>query len=88
MKLAERKLQAGKAIKALMKSHGARLVYQNLYKTGTRSIKMYRASLTGPNQEQKLKDQITDLADMFDLDVNFNITTRRVFSPASFIAKL
>jgi hypothetical protein len=49
---------------------------------------MYRASLTGPNQEQKLKDQITDLADMFDLDVNFNITTRRVFSPASFIAKL
>jgi len=88
MKLAERKLQAGKAIKALMKSHGARLVYQNLYKTGTRSIKMYQASLTGPEHVTVLKDQITDLADMFDLDVNFNITTRRVFSPASFIAKL
>ena len=88
MNKAERKLLAGKAIRALMKSHGARLVYQNLYKSGTRSIKMYRASLTGPEQERKLKDQITDLADMFDLDVNFNTTTRRILSPPSFIAKL
>lgn len=88
MNKAERKLLAGKAIRALMKSHGARLVYQNLYKSGTRSIKMYRASLTGLEQERKLKDQITDLADMFDLDVNFNVTTRRTFSPPSFIAKL
>jgi GTP cyclohydrolase I len=88
MNKAERKLQAGKAIKALMQSHGARYVYQNLYKTGTRSIKMYRSSLTGPEHERKIKDQITDLADMFDLDVKFNITNRRVFSPPSFIAKL
>lgn len=88
MNKAKRKLLAGKAIRALMKSHGARLVYQNLYKSGTRSIKMYRASLTGPEHERKLKDQITDLADMFDLDVNFNTTTRRTFSPPSFIAKL
>lgn len=88
MKLAERKLLAGKAIKSLMKSHGARLVYQNLYKTGTRSIKMYRASLTGPEQERKLKDQITDLADMFDLDVKFNMTRRGQYSSPSFIAKL
>lgn len=88
MKLAERKLLAGKAIKALMVSHGARLVYQNLYKTGTRSIKMYRSNLSGPNQEIKLKEQITDLADMFGLDVRFNTTTRRAFSSPSFIAKL
>jgi hypothetical protein len=88
MNKAERKLLAGKAIKALMKSHGARLVYQNLYKTGTRSIKMYRASLTGPNHEIKLKEQITDLADMFDLDVKFNMTRRSMFYGSSFIAKL
>lgn len=88
MNKAERKLQAGKAIKALMKSHGARLVYQNLYKSGTRSIKMYQASLTGPEHVNMLKEQITDLADMFDLDVRFNMTNRRVFSSPSFIAKL
>lgn len=88
MNKAERKLQAGKAIKALMKSRGARLVYQNLYKSGTRSIKMYQKSLTGPDDVMKLKEQITDLADMFDLDVKFNMTNRRVFSPPSFIAKL
>ncbi len=88
MKLAERKLLAGKAIKALMKSHGARLVYQNLYKTGARSIKMYQSSLSGDNELRKLKDQITDLADMFDLDVRFNMTRRGQYSSPSFIAKL
>jgi GTP cyclohydrolase I len=88
MKLAERKLLAGKAIKALMKSYGARLVYQNLYKTGTRSIKMYQSSLSGDNELRKLKDQITDLADMFDLDVRFNMTRRGQYSSPSFIAKL
>ena len=88
MNKAERKLQAGKAIKALMKSHGARLVYQNLYKTGTRSIKMYQASLTGPEHVTVLKEQITDLADMFNLDVRFNTTRRSQYYATSFIAKL
>lgn len=88
MNRTERKLLAGKAIKALMKSHGASLVYQNIYKTGTRSIKMYQSCLTGDNHIRQLKDQITDLADMFDLDCKFNMTRRGQFSSPSFIVKL
>lgn len=88
MNIKERKLHAGKAIKALMKSYNADMVFQNLYKTGTRSIKMYQYCLSGPQDVLKLKEQITDIADMFNLDVRFNTTRRsQYFSPA-FIAKL
>ena len=85
MNKAERKLLCGKAIKALMLARGAQLVYQNIYKTGTRSVKCYTTNVGDLNT---LRDQITDLADMFDLDVKFNITKAPHWSFSGFIAKL
>jgi hypothetical protein len=85
MKLAERKLMCGKAIKLLMRTRGANLVFQNIYDTGTRSVKCYLNSI---DDVSALRDQITDLANMFNLDVRFNVTKRQLYTSPAFIAKL
>jgi hypothetical protein len=89
MNLDERKLMCGKAIKLLMKTRGARFVFQNIYKTKTRTVKCYMNSVNqSVDSVADLRDDITDLADMFNLDVKFNITKGNNWSPAAFIAKL
>lgn len=85
MNLKRRKLLCGKAIKSLMKCRGANNVYQNLYKTGTRSVKCYYNAI---DDISALRDQITDLANMFNLDVKFNMTKAGQYSSPAFIAKL
>jgi hypothetical protein len=87
MNLHERKLLAGKAIKQLLiaNDHAKWCVWQNLYKTGTRSIKTYkRADI----DYFKLQDQITELANMFDLDVKFKFTRGNMWGGPAFIVKL
>lgn len=85
MNYSDKKLLAGKAIKALMTARGARKVYQNIYYTGTRSVKCYLHSI---DDVAALRDQITDLANMFNLDVKFRTTVRGQWSSPAFIAKL
>ena len=79
-----RKLACAKAIKALL-STKCRLVYNNIYYTGTRTIKVYNRF--EPTQLTEIKDQITDLANMFDLDVKFRITKNH-WTVGAFIVKL
>jgi hypothetical protein len=84
--LPQRKLACAKAIKALLSTEN-RCVYNNIYYTGTRTLKVYNRY----DQERIpfIKDKITDLADMFDLDVKFNMTKGSHWTGlGSFIVKL
>lgn len=84
--LPQRKLACAKAIKALLSTEN-RTVYNNIYYTGTRTLKVYNRY----DQERIpfIKDKITDLADMFDIDVKFKITKARRWVPCgSLIVKL
>jgi hypothetical protein len=82
----QRKLACAKAIKAFLSTE-CRHVYNNIYYTGTRTIKVYNRF--DQDRIPQIKDQITDLANMFDLDVRFNLTKAGHWLPCgSFIVKL
>jgi hypothetical protein len=82
----QRKLACAKAIKAFLSTE-CRHVYNNIYYTGTRTIKVYNRF--DQDRIPQIKDQITDLANMFDLDVKFNLTKAGHWLPCgSFIVKL
>ena len=84
--LPQRKLACAKAIKAFLSTE-CRLVYNNIYYTGTRTIKVYNKF--DQDRIPQIKDQITDLANMFDLDVKFKLTKAGHWLPCgSFIVKL
>ena len=82
----QRKLACAKAIKAFLSTE-CRHVYNNIYYTGTRTIKVYNRF--DQDRIPQIKNQITDLANMFDLDVKFKLTKAGHWLPCgSFIVKL
>jgi hypothetical protein len=82
----QRKLACAKAIKAFLSTE-CRCVYNNIYYTGTRTIKVYNKF--DQARIPHIKDQITDLANMFDLDVKFKLTKGTHWTGlGSFIVKL
>jgi hypothetical protein len=84
--LPQRKLACAKAIKAFLSTEN-RTVYNNIYYTGTRTLKVYNRY--DQARIPQIKDQITDLANMFDLDVKFNITSNNWYCRnGAFIVKL
>lgn len=85
----KRKLLCSTAIRSLIKAQGVNRIFNNIYKTGTRTLKVYQTSFHQHGVDvPKLKDQITDLADAFGFDVKFKTTAGRVWSPGAFIVKL
>ena len=84
--LPQRKLACAKAIKALLSTEN-RTVYNNIYYTGTRTLKVYNRY--DQDRIPLIKNRISDLADLFDLDVKFKITkARHWLHCGSFIVKL
>ena len=84
MNRGDRKLAASKAVRELLRVlTGGRRVYNNIYKTGTRTLKVYQRDVDFSIHE----DKITDLAHMFDLDVKFNYTRGAFWSGPAFIVK-
>ena len=86
LSIPQRKLACAKAIKAFLSTE-CRHVYNNIYYTGTRTVKVYNRF--DQARIPQIKDQITDLANMFDLDVKFKLTKASHWLPCgSFIVKL
>ena len=86
LSIPQRKLACAKAIKAFLSTE-CRHVYNNIYYTGTRTVKVYNKF--DQARIPQIKDQITDLANMFDLDVKFKLTKAGHWLPCgSFIVKL
>lgn len=84
MNKADRKLAAAKAVRELLRViTGGRRVYNNIYKTGTRTVKTYQRDVDFSIYE----DRITDLAEVFDLDIKFNYTRGSAWSGPAFIVK-
>lgn len=90
MNTAQRKLLCSTAIRALIRAEGVEIIFNNIYKTGTRTIKVYKTSLLRFDVDMfRLKDRIIDLADAFNFDVEFKTTAgTRWGSGGAFIVKI
>lgn len=86
---AESKLLCSTAIRALIRNEGIETIFNNIYKTGTRTLKIYKVSLQRSDVDvPRLKDRIIDLADAFNLDVEFRETAGTRWGAPAFIVKL
>lgn len=86
---ASRKYAAAQAIRQLMIVETSRAPYNNIYRTGTRTLKIYSGRLAKEGFNfAALQDKITDLADLFDCDVKFNFTSGNKYGGPAFIVKL
>lgn len=86
---AESKLLCSTAIRALIRNEGIETIFNNIYKTGTRTLKIYKVSLQRSDVDvPRLKDRIIDLADAFNFDVKFRETADGPFRSGAFIVKL
>ena len=90
MTRAKRKLRAAKAIRELILcAVETNSIYNNIYKTGTRTIKLYKVSLVRSGVDMnELKDKISLIADVFDFDVKFKETVGNRWGGPAFIVKL
>lgn len=89
MNTAQRKLLCAKAIRALIRAEGVETIFNNVYDTGTRTVKVYQVSLQRSDVDMpRLRDRIVDLADMFNFDVKFKTTAGSTWRPGAFIVKL
>jgi hypothetical protein len=83
------KLLASKAISALIKAEGIELIYNNKYKTGARSVKIYKKALvTSDVDVPRFKERIEDVANAFNFDVKFKETRGSRWGSPAFIVKL
>lgn len=70
----EQKLLVGKALKALMQIYGREQVFQNIYKSGTRSVKCYRNRMDAQT-EMNLRLAIIQIMKAFNVkDYHVNLT--------------
>lgn len=79
------------AIRQLLKYEGIdpELIFNNIYYTGTRTLKVYHATLKRCDVDiPKLKDRITDIAEAFNFDVRFKTTGGSYWRSGAFIIKL
>ena len=91
MNRAQMKSCCAAAIRQLFKYEGieSALIFNNIYYTGTRTIKVYRVSLKRSDVDvPKLKDRITDVAEAFNFDVKFKTTPGNYYGGPAFIVKL
>ena len=84
------KLCAAKAIRELLKAEGIEMIYNNIYPSGTRTLKVYQQALKRSDVDlPRLRDRIVDVANAFNFDVKFKFTPGRSWSGApGFIVKL
>lgn len=81
------KLQVGKAIKALMQNHGRKIVFQNIYGTGTRSVKCYRNDMDA-QEELRLRVAIIHTMKAFGVnEYQVNLTKGNRWGGPGFIVK-
>ena len=87
---AERKLAASIAIRELIKcAIDGNRIFNNIYKTGTRTIKVYKVTLERADVDVRdLRERIECLADLFDFDVKFRETACSTFRSGAFIVKI
>lgn len=80
------KLVVGKALKQLMISKGRSQVFQNIYKTGTRSVKCYRPR--DPQVEMDLRQSVALVMKAFGVkDYQVVFTRGSPWGGAGFIVK-
>lgn len=65
----DQKLFVGKAVKALMQSYGRKEVFQNSYKTGTRTVKCYSSHMDA-NTILNLRDSVHRLMSAFGIEID------------------
>lgn len=65
----EQKLLVGRALKALMQSYGRKEVFQNNYRTGTRTVKCYSSHLDA-NTVLNLRDSVHRLMSAFGVEID------------------
>lgn len=83
----EQKLLVGRALKALMQSYGRKQVFQNIYKTGTRSVKCYRTRMDA-QAERDLSLAVIQIMKAFSVtDYQVNFTNGNGWGGAGFIVK-
>ena len=82
---------AAAAIRQLFKYEGIspELIFNNIYYTGTRTIKVYQRSLVRSDVDvPRFKERVQDVADAFNFDVKFTETKGNMWGGPAFIVKL
>lgn len=80
---------AAAAIRELLKYEGIELIYNNIYKSGTRTIKVYQQSLVRSDVNlPAFKERVENVAEAFNFDVKFRTTKGRMWSAPAFIISL
>ena len=80
---------AAAAIREILKYEGITLIYNNVYKTGARTIKVYENSLKRSDVNvPALKERIENVAEAFNFDVKFRTTSGRPWGARGFIIAL
>jgi GTP cyclohydrolase I len=80
---------AAAAIRELLKYEGVETIYNNTYKTGTRTIKVYQRALQRSDVDlPRFKERVQDVADAFNFDVKFRTTKGRMWGAPAFIIAL
>lgn len=78
------KMSAAKIVREVMKIHGHFAVYNNIYKTGTRTVKCYcrRDSATTANLVNSIKNVLNSLGIRYEIKFNSG-----QYTPSSLIVK-
>lgn len=83
----EQKLLVGRALKALMQSYDRQQVFQNIYKSGTRSVKCYRNRMDAQT-EMNLRLAIIQIMKAFNVkDYQVNLTSGNRWGGPGLIVK-
>jgi hypothetical protein len=80
---------AAAAIRELIKAEGIELIYNNIYKSGTRTLKVYQNSLIRSDVDlPRFKERVENVAEAFNFDVKFRTTRGRMWGAPAFIIAL
>ena len=80
---------AAAAIRELIKAEGIELIYNNIYKTGTRTLKIYQQHLVRSDVDlPRFKERVENVAEQFNFDVKFRTTKGRMWGAPAFIIAL
>lgn len=80
----DKNLEVSKIIRAVMKIYGKKFIFNNLYYTGTRTVKCYDS----PADENNLEDRIRDVLQSITLNYEIKRTPGRQYGAPGFIVKL
>lgn len=80
---------AAAAIREIVKAEGIETIYNNVYRTGTRTLKVYQQALIRSDVDvPRFKERIENVAEQFNFDVKFRTTKGRIWGAPAFIISL